>query len=403
MPATAPTHGRRSLLRRLGADHGRVGMAELFFDLVFVFAVTQLSHSLLAHLSWDEALQVALLFVAVWMAWMYTVWFTNYADPDRAPVRIALFVLMAMGLLLSVSIPQAFGALGAVFACAYVAMQLGRTLYFLFILRHEQPTLRRNNQRVAVWQAVSAVFWLIGGFAEPGARFGWWMLAFAIDFVSPWCSYWVPGLGASRISDWTVDGGHMAERCALFVIIALGESLLVTGATFAKVEWTAAALAVFTSAFVGTVAMWWLYFDRGMVEAHHRIAHSADPGRQARADYSYVHFFIVGAVILCAAGDELAMAHPEHADATGVTVMTGGPALYLLSVGGFKWLSRSRTRPPLSHLVGLGLLALLVWGGLMHWLSALALHAATSAVLGLCAVWEHLSLRGSARRGTVPT
>jgi low temperature requirement protein LtrA len=83
--------------------------------------------------------------------------------------------------------------------------------------------------------------------------------------------------------------------------------------------------------------------------------------------------------------------------------MTGGPALYLLSVGGFKWLSRSRTRPPLSHLVGLGLLALLVWGGLMHWLSALALHAATSAVLGLCAVWEHLSLRGSARRGTVPT
>ena len=97
------------------------------------------------------------------------------------------------------------------------------------------------------------------------------------------------------------------------------------------------------------------------------------------------------------------MAHPAHADGAGLTVMAGGPALYLVSVGSFKWLSRSRTRPPLSHLVGLGLLALLAWAGLLHWLSALALHATTSAVLVLCAVWEHLSLRGSARRGIVPT
>ncbi|MCC6854194.1 MAG: low temperature requirement protein A [Rubrivivax sp.] len=395
MTAAGHPRARRSLLRPPGADHGRVGMAELFFDLVFVFAVTQFSHALLAHSSWAEALRLALLFVAVWMVWMYTVWFTNYADPERAPVRIALFVAMALGLLLSVSIPQAFGALGALFACAYVAMQLGRTSYFVFILRDEQPQLRRNNQRVAVWQAVAAVFWLIGGFAEPGARLGWWVLAFAIDFASPWCAYWVPGLGAARIGEWTVDGNHMAERCALFVIIALGESLLVTGATFARLEWTAAVRAVFASAFVGTVAMWWLYFDRGMVEAHHRIAHSSDPGRQARADYSYLHFFIVAAIIVCAAGDELAMAHPAHADGAAVAVMVGGPALYLLSVGGFKWLSRRRTRPPLSHLVGLGLLALLGWAGLRHAPSALALHAAATAVLLLCAVWEHLSLRGS--------
>lgn len=382
-------------MRRPGAERSRVGMAELFFDLVFVFAVTQLSHTLLAHLSGSDALRAALLLAAVWMVWMYTVWFTNYADPERAPVRMALFVLMAVGLLLSVSVPQAFGARGALFACAYVAMQLGRTLFFLHILRHEDPQLLRNNQRVAVWQAVSAVFWLTGGLAKPDARLGWWALAFAIDFASPWCSYWVPGLGASNIGAWTVDGGHMAERCALFVIIALGESLLVTGATFAEIEWTAAVLAVVASAFVGTVAMWWLYFDRGMVEAHHRIAHSADPGRQARADYSYVHVFIVAAIIVCAAGDELALAHPDHADGAGVAVMAGGPALYLLSVGTFKWLSRKRTRPPLSHLVALVLIALLTCAGVLDWLSALALHAATSAVLVLAAGWEHLSLRGS--------
>lgn len=397
MTAAAPKHDRRSLLRPAGADHGRVGMAELFFDLVFVFAVTQLSHTLLAHLESSQVLQLALLFAAVWMVWVYVVWFTNYADPERAPVRVALFVLMALGLLLSVSIPQAFGALGALFACAYVAMQLGRSLFFVLMLRHEDATLRRNNQRVAVWQAVAAVFWLSGGFAAPDARLAWWALAFAIDFASPWCAYWVPGLGATRISEWNVDGGHMAERCALFVIIALGESLLVTGATFARVEWSAAVLAVFGSAFVGAVAMWWLYFDRGMVEAHHRIAHSSAPGRQARADYSYLHFFIVGAIIVCAVGDELALTHGAHVDATAVTVMTGGPALYLAAVGGFKWLSRRRTRPPLSHLVGLVLLALLAWAGLRHAPSALWLHAAASAVLVLCALWEHLSLRGRGR------
>lgn len=389
------THETRSLLRKPGADRGRVGMAELFFDLVFVFAVTQLSHTLLAHLGWAEALQVGLLLGAVWLVWIYTVWFTNFADPERAPVRMALFVLMVLGLLLSVSIPRAFGAHGAVFAIAFVGMQLGRTLFFVFILRRDSERLRRNFERVAVWQATSGLFWLIGGFAEPGARLGWWTLAFVIDLVSPWCFYWVPRLGASRSSDWTVDGSHLAERCALFVIIALGESLLVTGATFGKVEWTAAGIAAFASAIVGAVAMWWLYFDRGMVEAHHRIAHSADPGRQARADYSYVHVFIIAGIILCAAADELALAHPDHVDGAGVTVMTGGPALYLFSVAGFKWLSRSRTRPLLSHLVGLGLLALLAWAGLLHWLNALALHAATSAVLVLAAVWEHLSLRAS--------
>jgi low temperature requirement protein LtrA len=394
MSAVARDPATRSLLRQPGAERGRVGMAELFFDLVFVFAVTQLTHTLLAHLGWIDALRVGVLLVAVWAVWINTIWFTNYADPQRAAVRMALFVLMAVGLLLSVSIPQAFGARGLHFAVAFVAMQLGRTLYFVYVLRHETPALRRNYQRVAVWQAISALFWLGGGLAEPGARLGWWATALLIDTVTPWFFYWVPGLGASRSSDWTIDGGHMAERCALFVIIALGESLLVTGATFARVEWTAAVVAAFASAFVGTVAMWWLYFDRGMVEAHHRIAHSADPGRQARADYSYVHVFIAAGIILCAAGDELALAHPDHVDSAGVAVMCGGSALYLMAVGGFKWLSRSRTRPPLSHIVGLLLLALLTAAGLAHWFSALALHAAASAVLVLCAVWEHLSLRG---------
>ena len=120
-----------SLLRRDGAERSRVTMVELFFDLVFVFAITQLSHWLLAHPDAQGALRTGLLLAAVWWVWIYTSWCTNWLDPERAPVRVALFALMLAGLVMSASIPQAFGERGLAFAAAYVAMQLGRTLFFL--------------------------------------------------------------------------------------------------------------------------------------------------------------------------------------------------------------------------------------------------------------------------------
>jgi low temperature requirement protein LtrA len=118
----------RSLLRRDGAERSRVTMVELFFDLVFVFAITQLSHSLLAHLDALGALRTSLLMAAVWWVWIYTSWCTNWLDPERAPVRVALFVLMLAGLVMSSSIPKAFAERGLAFAAAYVCMQIGRTL-----------------------------------------------------------------------------------------------------------------------------------------------------------------------------------------------------------------------------------------------------------------------------------
>lgn len=288
-----------SLLRRRGhAGAGRVGMVELFFDLVFVFAITQLSHTLLDDLSVRSALQIGLLLVGVWWVWIYTSWVTNWLDPERVPVRTCLFALMLAGLILSASIPKAFSSLGFAFAAAYVFMQVGRTLFFLWAVQGTHVSRVRNFQRILVWFCLSAVFWIAAAFADGDARLGLWAVALAIEFVSPSLYFFVPGLGRSTLADWDVDGAHMAERCALFIIIALGESLLVSGATFAKAPWTVATVSAFVIAFVGTVAMWWLYFDKGEHAGVHRITSAADPGRHARVAYTYLHLPIVAGIIV---------------------------------------------------------------------------------------------------------
>lgn len=384
-----------SLLRQRGDDDsGEVGMVELFFDLVFVFAVRQLSHTLLEHLDGITVLGVMLLMVAVWWVWIFTSWATNWLDPERLPVRVALLVLMLAGLLLSASIPGAFGDHGAAFAAAFVAMQVGRTLFVLWAVRGEEPAMRRNFQRILVWLSLSGVFWLIGGWAQsPAARMGWWALALGLELLSMALYFWVPGLGRSSLKDWDIDGEHMAERCGLFVIIALGESLLVIGGTFSEKPWSVDHSAALLCAFVGTVAMWWLYFHKGAEVGEDRIKESHDPGRHARAAYTYLHLPIVAGIMVCAVADELVLQRPDRADPIGVAMIVGGPMLYLLGTGAFKWTVGHRPGPPLSHLVGLGLLALVAVPGFLHLLSALGLAALCSGALVVAAVWEHRATR----------
>jgi low temperature requirement protein LtrA len=371
-------------------------MVELFFDLVFVFAVTQLSHKLLASLALDNLVQVALLFLAVWWVWMYTAWTTNWLDPERIPVRSCLFLLTIAGLFLSMSIPHSFAERGLVFAGAYVSMQVGRTLFVLWAVRGGSERRVRNFQRILSWLLLSAVFWIVGGFAEPAERFGWWMLALGIEVVGPWAQFWLPGLGRSSIADWDVDGGHMAERCALFVIIALGESLLVTGATFAELTWDAPTLIAFFSAVLGSILMWWIYFDTGAERAQHRIVHAGDPGRTARSVYSYVHVVIVAGIIVCAVADELVLVHPDHGSDGSFLAILGGPACYLLGAAWFKWLTNDRRTPPLSHVAGLVLIALLAWPTLTHAITPLVCGVATTLIFAVVACWEALAL--SAKR-----
>jgi low temperature requirement protein LtrA len=372
-------------LLRSRETHARVTFVELFFDLVFVFAVTQLSHSLVAHLTLGGALQTAFLLLAVWWVWVYTCWFTNWIDPDKPSVRMLMFALMLAGLLMSAAIPNAFGHEGLLFAVAYTFIQVTRSLFMVAATRGRDTVIHRNFQRISAWLCVSAVFWIAGGLAGGYERVAAWIVALALEIGGPVVGYFVPGLGRSNTADWKVDGAHMAERCALFVIIALGESILVTGATAASVPATNAAIAAFLVAFLGSVAMWWIYFNIGAERSSREIAGSADPGRFARAVYTYFHIPIVAGIVVCAVADEITIKHPGgHLDLPAAMALLGGPALYLIGNVYFK--RASARHYPLSHLVGLGLLALIAPFCLL--LTPLVLGAFTTMVLIIVAIWE---------------
>lgn len=389
----ASAASRPGLLRaRDPHAHARVTYLELFFDLVFVFAITQLSHALLHDLSLEGVARTGALFLAVWWVWIYTTWATNFLDPDRLPIRALLFAMMFAGLVLSMAVPDAFGSTGLHVALAIVALQVGRGFFMVQAIGARDAALRRNFLRVAIWLAAAAPFWIAGGLAGPEPRLWLWAIALAIEYASPAAYFWVPGLGRSTSADWRVEPGHFAERCGLFVIIALGESILVTGATFAKLPWTAASTAAFLVAFVGSVALWWVYFHLGSERGAEHMAGSGDPGRVARLGYTYLHLPIVAGIVVAAVGDELLLQHPETiGDRAAIACLLGGPALFLVGLLAFKRLSAPRT--PLSHLVGLALLAAAV--PIAPALSALALGALATAVLVLVAVWEHHSLRGT--------
>ncbi len=377
------------LRRRVEGEHGRVTFVELFFDLVFVFAITQLSHALLAHFSLPGLIETLLLLAAVWWVWIYTCWVTNWVDPERIPVRLMLFGLMLAGLILASAIPSAFHERGLAFALAYVAMQVGRSLFMLWALRAHSPANYRNFVRITLWLGLSGLFWLAGGLAHDELRLACWLIALGIEYLGPSQGFWTPGLGRSTTADWDVEGGHMAERCGLFVIIALGESILVTGATFAGLSWSLPTLLAFLTAFVGSVAMWWVYFNIGAERASHRITSSDDPGRHARLAYTYIHILLIAGIIVTAVADELVLAHPGgHVEPGALAAILGGPALYL--VGNLLFKATMAGRPPLSHMVGLALLALLVLPAPAT--SPLLLSALSSLVLVIVGLWEARSL-----------
>ncbi|MBN8989654.1 MAG: low temperature requirement protein A [Rhizobiales bacterium] len=373
-------------------QHSRVTYAELFFDLVFVFAVTQLSHTLLAHFTPLGGLQVTLLFLAVWWVWVFTSWITNWLNPEKTPVRLLLFALTLGGLVLSTSIPKAFDDRGLWFALAYASMQVGKTVFLWVSTPPSQPLARMNAIRITSWLALSAVFWISGGFATGQTRLALWAMALGIEYISPAVRFWIPRYGASSVADWVVEGGHMAERCAGFIIIALGESIVVTGATFAELTWTTETVLAFVSAFVGTLAMWWIYFHKGAEAGSEQISRSSEPGRLARLAYTYLHMPIVAGIIVTAVADELVLKHPHgHSDLKTILSAIGGPLLFLIGTILFKHSFRGFLQ--LSHGVGILALCALAWfaGGLSPlWLSIL-----TSAIMVVVAVWESMSLRSS--------
>ncbi|MCG2629603.1 low temperature requirement protein A [Bradyrhizobium sp. WYCCWR 13023] len=367
----------------------RVTNAELFFDLVFVFAVTQISHTLLNHFTPQGAVEVTLLFLAVWWVWVYTAWVTNWLNPDLTPVRILIFLMMLGGLVLSTTIPTAFDGRGLWFAIAYAAMQVGRTAFWLFATPRHRTAVRHNAIRILVWLCGSAVFWILGGLAHGEERLWFWIVALGIEYVSPAVRFWVPKLGFSSVEAWAVEGGHMAERCAGFIIIALGEAVVVNGATFAELNWSADNILAFGACLVGSIAMWWVYFHKGAEAGSEVISKAAESGRLARLAYTYLHMPIVAGIILTAVSDELVLKHPTgHSDVRTIVSTIGGPLVFLVGTILFKHSIRGFLQ--LSHGIGIIALAALWWFAAD--LPPLWLTVATSLIMIVVAVWESVSL-----------
>ena len=376
-----------SLLRdRSGVQ--RVTNIELFFDLVYVFAVTQLSHYLLGHPDVRGALQAGLLLAMVWLVWSYTTWVTNWLDPELMAVRLLLVVLMLISLAMSASLPRAFEDLGLWVGGAYAIQQIGRSLFMVIALRGHP--LEANFQRILAWCVASSALAVAGGLAHGNARALLWLGAVGIDLLGGVVGFYTPGLGRSRTSDWTIEGGHFAERCQAFILIALGESIVIIGATLTGVkEITAASVAAFVVAFAGSVALWWLYFDQSAVAAAEMIARSDDPGRLGRSAYHLIHPVMVAGIIVSAAADQKVLADPgQPASTAAAWMILGGPALFLAGHAAFKlvvW--RVVSWPRLAGIAGLGLLALAA-----HAIPALALAACAAVLVIAVAAADRLPL-----------
>lgn len=322
----------RQVRHRESTEHRGPAPLELFYDLVFVFAVTQVSHLLLEHLSWAGAGQAALVLLAVWWSWNFTTWTTNELDPESNPVRLLLIGLMLASLLMAIAIPDAFGEHGLLFAGAYVTIQVGRHVFVTFAAARPHTPERERAARILVWFIGAGLFWIAGGVADDGARVAWWIGAVTLDYAAPLGLFPIPGRRRLGGETWQLLTGHFVERFGLFVIIALGETIVLTGATMAELELDPATVAAFGIAFLGTAALWWLYFTSTRELTAQALARSSSRTTLARDAYTYGHVPLVAAIILSAVGDELIIDHATSVlTPAQVTVTVAGPALYLLA------------------------------------------------------------------------
>lgn len=377
-----------SRLRRQG-DRGaqRAATLELFYDLVFVFAITQVSHLLLDHLTWAGAGQAAIVLLAVWWSWNYTTWATNELDAETDPVRLLLIALMLGSLLMAIAVPHAFGERGLLFAVAYLAIQVGRHGFLTFVASDRGSVEREQAGRILIWFLVAGLFWIAGGLVEGGARSGLWLLALALDYIAPRVLFLLPGRPRLAAGSWRLASGHFAERFGLIVIAAIGETIILTGATTAGRQLDAGTVAAFTSAFAGSAALWWLYFTSTQELSQRSLDGEASRTDRARDIYTYGHVFIVAGIILMAVGDELVIAHPLNPlGKAQLTAVIAGPVLFLLAQLGLELrathrLGRTRLAAILAC-VALGLL-----GGV---LPALLISAALVAVLIVVALRDQV-------------
>jgi low temperature requirement protein LtrA len=310
-------------------DGERVSPLELFFDLVFVLAITQCT-ALMAHdVSWTGLAGALVVLGLLWWSWVGYAWLTSVVDPDEGAVRAVLFAAMAALLVVSLAVPGAYGDLALTLVVAYTAVRAAHIALFVLASR-DDPGLRHSVLGLAVSTAIGSGILVAGALAHGDARLALWAAALAFDMGGP---LFIDASG------WRLVPHHFAERHALIVIVALGESIVAIGlGAEAGVDGGVVAAAVVGIA--AACALWWLYFDVTSVAATARLADIGDVrdrNRLARDGYSYLHLPLVAAVVLMAFGMKTTLAHvgdPLHWEA-GVALV-GGAALYLFAHVAFK-------------------------------------------------------------------
>jgi low temperature requirement protein LtrA len=374
-------------IRERDGTEQRATFFELFFDLVYVFAITQLSHHLLADLSWKGAAEMAFMLIAVYWAWNYTTWMANWFDPETIPVRLILVYVMLASLLMSVAIPQGFGDEALLFGCSYSALQIGRNAFVVGVT--PAGDFNRNFKQILAWSILTAPLWVAGGLASDELRWVLWLAALGLDLVAPLVMFWIPRVGPTPIGQWQINGQHFAERFQLFVIIAIGESIVLTGVTASGTGLGGAHVVALGLAFLGSTALWWLYFGHVAGAVAETIGQSMaeEVGRMGRDVYTYLHLPIIAGIVLVAVGDELVVAHPDESlHMTGALVTLGGPALYLLGV----MACAARVGRPQSWPRAVVVVLLLAAIPLAAQMPAIAVSAALILLLGSLVVTEEI-------------
>ena len=385
------TTGGYSTLIRDPSQPQRATYVELFYDLVFVFMLARLADALLLNLHPIGAYETLILLLATWWVWSYTNLATDTLDSQRPAVQLLVIAIMFGSLVMSTAVPDAFDGRGPLFVSAYVGIHLGRSVVLAIILRHHR--LRNRPLRGIFWFGLSGAIWFAGAFVPGGLRLLLWTVAVAMDYLGPVLRWPTPKLGRSPGWEWNVAGEHLAERYRQFMIIALGETIVITARTLGNSDYGPDHLAAFVTAFATTVLLWWIYFYRTREKLGSAITGSADPGRETKWA-GYAHLVMVAGVVLTTVGDELIIEHPYGPmQESWVAVILGGPALFLVGralLGHEVFVHVARP-----WLIGLGVL--IVMAPAMIFLPPLAVSGVVVAVLLGIVLGDALSVRE--RRG----
>ncbi|MGN9778195.1 low temperature requirement protein A [Micromonospora sp. H33] len=397
------TTGPAAGILREGGGRNQATFLELFFDLVFVFALTRVTQRLAEDFTTQRRIvlpevgQTTLLFLALWLVWTLAAWVTSRYNPERPLIRLLIVAVMFGSMIMAVSVPEAFADDAPVFAGAYVTIQLGRPLALMLALRGDKQQ-QRIPARIACWSAVSAIGWIWGATLPEGKANGiLWALALGVEYLGFLLGWPTPGLGRARIPGWRIAGEHLAERHQHFLIIALGESILLTGLTFSAGPFGVEQTAAFMVSFATTVLLWQIYFSRAGYALAEAVR-AAEWTTRLSLSSTYTHMFMVAGILATAVGYELIIRHPTgHTDPAWLAVILGGPALFLAGRSRFGYEvfgRRSRTG------IG-GLLALAALAPGMVLVPPLAV--ASAALLVLAGVAVASAIRGRRRPSDGPT